>query len=226
MMSNVIKVIAAGVSFLVLIGGSVSSQQMHGTAFHTVPLKEFPKDRRFETVSGDPTKAGAIYVIRVHAERGYITMPHTHPQDEHIVVVKGSWSLAVGDKFDRHALEPMEVGTYALVPKQTPHFGQAKTDDVIHVYGIGPFRTHWLVPIYELTSKGILYETSANHPGVPTSASPPNCFSFKLGTRVRGGYGDGVIVAAQCTPGRLTQYRIEKSDGDRYWAQREELKTL
>jgi hypothetical protein len=37
--------------------------------------------------------------------------------------------------------------------------------------------------------------------------------------------GEGVVVAAQCTPGQLTQYQIEKPDGDHFWAHRDELNT-
>ncbi len=190
-----------------------------------VPLKDFPKDQRFETVSGDPSKPGAIYVIRIHAEPGFITMPHTHPEDEHIVVVRGSWSVAMGDRYNRQVLEPMAIGSYVLVQKRMAHFGQAITDNIIHVYGVGPFTTHWVTPIYELTDKGILYQVSGNRPGVPTKTSPPDCFRLKLGTTVHGTYGDGVVVAAQCTPGELTQYRIRKTDGEHYWAQRDELGT-
>jgi SAM-dependent methyltransferase len=35
-------------------------------------------DKRFEKVSGDPTRAGAPFVIRIHAEAGYIIMTTTH----------------------------------------------------------------------------------------------------------------------------------------------------
>jgi hypothetical protein len=176
-------------------------------------------------VSGDPAKSGAPFVIRIHAEAGYIIMPHTHPIDENIVVVKGSWAVGMGDRFNRQALEPMEVGTYALVPKTMAHFALSKTETILQVHGIGPFTTHWVVPMYELTDKGVLLETSAAEPGRPTPTSPPDCFALKLGARVRGTYGAGVVVAAQCTPGQLTQYRVERSDGERFWAQREELST-
>lgn len=192
---------------------------------HVVPLKEFPRDQRFETVSGDPAKPGALFVIRIHAEAGYIIMPHVHPEDENIVVVRGSWALGRGDRFIREGLEPMETGTYGLVPKKMAHFGFSKTETIIQVHGIGPFTTHWVVPIYELTEKGILLETSAAEPGRATSTSPLGCFELNLGTHVRASYGEGVVVAAQCTPGQLTQYRIEKPNGDRFWAQREELNT-
>jgi quercetin dioxygenase-like cupin family protein len=214
---------------LVLAAVSVSSQQggvaRQPAQSHIVPLKEFAAGQTFETVSGDPTKEGEIFVIRIHREAGYIIMPHTHPMDEHTVVVKGTWAFGMGDRYDPQGLVPMEVGTYALAPKNMAHFGLSKTETVTQVHGIGPFKTHRLVPIYELNVKGIFYDPSATQPGKLTSTSPPDCFLLKLGTRVRGSYGEGVVVAAQCTPGQLTQYRIEKPDGENFWAQRDDLNT-
>jgi hypothetical protein len=32
----------------------------------------------------------------------------------------------MGERFTRHALEPMEVGTYALLAKKTAHFALSK----------------------------------------------------------------------------------------------------
>jgi hypothetical protein len=207
----------------VLVWSRQVSVAQQGGEGHVVPLKTFPPDQRFETVSGDPAKSGAPFVIRIRAEAGYIIMPHIHPIDENIVVVKGTWAVGMGDRFNRQALEPMEVGTYALVPKTMAHFALSKTDTIVQVHGIGPFTTHWVVPIYELTDKGVLLNTSAAEPGRSTSTSPPDCFALKLGARVRGSYGEGIVVAAQCTPGQLTQYRVERSDGERFWAQRDEL---
>lgn len=191
---------------------------------HVVPLKEFPPDKRFETVSGDPTKPGSPYVIRIHAEPGYVIMPHTHPEDENIVVLKGTWAVGMGDRYHREALETMEVGSYGFVPKGMPHFAFSTTETILQVHGTGPFTTTWVVPQYELTANGVLLSTSAALPGRPTSTNPPNCFELALGVRVRGKYGEGVVVAAQCTPGQLTQYRIQTSNGDRFWAQHDDLK--
>lgn len=140
-------------------------------------------------------------------------------------MVKGTWALGMGDRYDPQGLVPMEVGTYGLAPKNMAHFGLSKTETVNQVHGIGPFKTHRLEPIYELNAKGIFYDPSATQPGKLTSTSPPDCFLLKLGTHVRGSYGQGVVVAAQCTPGQLTQYRIEKPDGEHFWAQRDELNT-
>jgi hypothetical protein len=212
--------------FVVLAAVSVWSQQaelaQQAGESHVVPLKKFPP-QRFEKVSGDPAISGAPFVIRIHAEAGYIIMPHIHPIDENIVVVKGSWALGMGERYNAKALEPMEVGTFGFMPKNMAHFALSKTYTIIQVHGIGPFTTQWVVPVYKLTDKGVLLQTSAAELGHPAPTSPPGCFVLKLGDRVRGGSGEGVVVEAQCTPGQLTQYRVEKPDGDHFWAQRDEL---
>ena len=214
----------------VLATVSVSSQQggvaQQPVQSHVVPLHEFASGQTSETVSGDPTKVGEPFVIRIHREAGYIIMPHTHPTDEHTVVVKGTWALGMGDHYDPQVLETMEVGTYGLAPKNMAHFGLSKTETVNQVHGIGPFSTHRLIPIYELTDKGIFFDPSSTQPGRPNSTSPPGCFVLKLGTHVRGSRGEGAVIGAQCTPGQLTQYRIEKTDGEHFWAQRDDLSTL
>jgi hypothetical protein len=215
---------------VVLAAASVRSQEaglaQQPVESHVVPLKEFRRDHGFETVSGDPAKSGALYVIRIHAEAGYIIMPHTHPEDENIVVVKGSWALGMGERFNGQALEPMELGAYGRAPKKMAHFALSKTDTIIQVHGVGPFTIQNVEPIYQLTERGVLLRTSALEPGHPAPTSPPGCFVLKLGTRVRGSSGEGVVVEAQCTPGQLTQYRVEKPNKDHFWAQGDELNTL
>jgi hypothetical protein len=214
------KSIAALLVSMVLIALPTASQEH---VSHVVPMSIFTRDHRFVTISGDPTKPGVLYMIRIHSEAGYIIMPHTHPEDEHITVLKGTWELGMGDRFNPKVLEPMEMGGYGLVGRKMAHFAFSKTDAVVQVHGIGPFTTTWVTPNYELTDHGVLLSTSANLPGTPTSTVPPECFPLKLGAHVRGALGEGLIVGAQCTPGQLTQYRIEKADGELFWAQREEL---
>jgi hypothetical protein len=130
----------------------------------------------------------------------------------------------MGERFNQQALQSMEVGTYALLPKKMAHFALSKTHTIIQVHGLGPFTPHYVTPNYELTDKGIFLKTILTEPAQPTLTSPPGCFTLKLGTPVRGNYGEGVVIAAQCTPGQLTQYRIERPDGDHFWAQPDELK--
>jgi len=221
--------ILVGVVTSVFAAATSSGAEQQPLERHVVPLKTFarlPTDKRFETVSGNPSITGAPFVVRIHAEPGYVIMPHTHQVDENIVVLKGSWALGMGTHFDRSALEPMELGDYGFAPKNMVHFALSKTATTIQVHGLGPFATTWLIPMYELSEKGVLLKTGAGDPGRFVPSSPKECFVLKLGDRVRSEHGEGVIAGAQCTPGQLTQYRVEKADGEMFWAQSNDLNSL
>lgn len=229
-----LKAICDRLGALALLGASLSSAsapaaQQAVDSPNVVQLKRtaiVSMDKRVEAVRGDRRKPGEPFVIRIHAEPGYIIMPHRHPTDENIVVVEGSWALGMGDRFKKDVLEPMEAGDFGFAPKQMAHFALSKTETIIQVHGIGPFVTQWVVPVYELTGRGVLYKTGAEDAGRVVTDPPRDCFALALGTRARAGYGDGVVVGAQCTPGELTQYRVELQDGRHFWAQRHEIQLL
>lgn len=179
----------------------------------------------FEVVRGDPDKPGP-YVIRIQNDAGYVVLPHTHPEDENIVVVKGSWSLAMGARVSRPALEPLEVGAYGFVPKKMPHFGWAKTDVIIQVHGFGPFSTDFVDPTYELSDSGVALVKTAGKPGEALRSAPTNCFRLKVGDTVRGERGAGRVVGALCSPAsQFTQYWVQQENGQRFWSTFEELRT-
>jgi hypothetical protein len=193
---------------------------------HVVPFRHASvssMDKRIEAVQGDRTKPGEPFVLRIHAEAGYIIMPHTHPVDENMVVLEGSWALGVGDRFDAKALQPMEVGDFGFAEKGMKHFALSKTAPVLQVHGIGPFLVYWVTPVYELTDHGVLLKKMADDPGQPVTDIPKDCFALKLGARVRGPKGEGVVIGAQCTPQELTQYRVKAADDKNFWAQTKEL---
>ncbi len=220
--------VALGVLIVALLGGQPGLAGQ-GTESHVVPLKNGPvlaMNKRIEAVRGDRTKPGAPFVIRIHAEAGYIIMPHTHPVDENIVVIHGSWALGMGEHFRRELLEPMEVGDYGFAARNMAHFALSKSDTILQVHGIGPFLVKWVIPVYELTDHGVLLKATAEDPGRLVATSPQDCFVLQLGAHVRGSSGDGQVIGAQCTPGELTQYRIQKQDGGRFWAQRDDLAAL
>ncbi len=195
-------------------------------ASHSVyPLSKFQPGQWVERVTGDFTKPGEAFVFRIHQDAGYITLPHTHPIDENITVVKGSWSLGMGQRFNRSALAPMDMGTFGTAPKNMAHFAWSKTETILQIHGIGPFSSTVIEPVYELTEKGVFSLTSLLMPGRPTASSPPDCFALKIDAKVRGENGEGVVVGARCSPSnRITQYWVQKSNGERFWAAFEELK--
>ena len=188
----------------ILFAASLAAQERHVLA----PLKTIPqKSGGFEVVSGDPDKAGMPYVVRISNDAGYVVLPHTHPEDENIVVVQGSWTVAMGDRIDRSALRPLEVGAYTFVPKRMAHFGWARTATIIQVHGIGPFSTDFVDPVYELADTGVSLIRAAGRPGERVQSVPAGCFALKVGDRVRSARGGGRVVGALCSPvNRLTQY--------------------
>ena len=181
---------------LSIAGNNASSQD---PARHSVvPLNKIASEQWIEKVWGDPNKAGTLYAIRIHNDAGYVVLPHTHPEDENITVVQGSWSLGMGQRFDRSKLEPLELGAFGFVPKGMAHFAWSKTETILQVHGIGPFSTTLIDSLYELTDKGVLLKTSQLHPGSPTQSYPPDCFALRIGARVHGDAGEGIVVGARC----------------------------
>ena len=122
---------ARTVSLVILLAFSLTwdhaTSQDHSASHNAYPLSKFQPGQWVEKVSGDFTKPGEPFVFRIHQDAGYITLPHTHPIDENITVVKGSWSLGMGRRFNRSALEPMETGTFGIAPKNMAHFAWSKT---------------------------------------------------------------------------------------------------
>jgi hypothetical protein len=90
----------------------------------------------------------------------------------------------VGERFTRSTLEPLELGTFGVVPKNMAHFAWSKTETIIQVHGIDPFGSTLVDPVYEITEKGVFVLTSLLQPGRPASSSPPDCFALKIGALV------------------------------------------
>jgi hypothetical protein len=64
-------------------------------------------------------------------------------------------------------------------------------------------------PVYELTSEGTFLLTSVLRPGTPTNSSPTDCFTLKVGMRVKSAEVEGMVVGARCSPANhITQYWI------------------
>ena len=212
--------------FAMFNGEAASSQAAprHGI----VPLRSMAAQGTgtwIERVWGDPAAPGVPFVFRIHNEAGFVVLPHLHPMDENIVVVSGSWALGMGRRFDRSALEPLELGAFGFVPKTMAHFAWAKAETVVQVHGVGPFVSTLVDSVYELTNKGVIARLSLLQPGVPTQSARSECFALQIGTRVRGARGGGVVVGAQCSPAnRFTQYRVQRADGVRFWAVLKDLR--
>src|SRR5262245_56334605 len=62
-------------------------------------------------LQGDPSKPG-LYVVLNRFKPGNFSRPHFHPNDRFITVVKGTWWVATGAKFDPALTTPMPAGSF------------------------------------------------------------------------------------------------------------------
>lgn len=87
---------------------------------------------------GDPSKPGP-YVVQLKWLPGNMSRPHFHPNDRFFVVVKGTWWVGTGEKFDPESTVPVTAGSYVVHYAQKIHYDGAKGEEcIIQVWGMGP----------------------------------------------------------------------------------------
>ena len=97
-----------------------------------------PPGAECTTIQGDPQVANELYAIRAKMPDGFTIPAHTHPEDEHLTVISGTFTMGLGEGFDEKVMEPMTVGSYMVMPKGVPHFALTRGVTVLQVHGIGP----------------------------------------------------------------------------------------
>ena len=170
-----------------------------------IPLKSMAGD--VEILYGDPEVPGEPFVMRIRELPGAIVPPHSHPVDENITVVQGTWYFALGEEYRAEALQELKTGSYAFAPKGSSMFGYSPAGAIAQVHGVGPFRIHW-------------------HGGLHTldDADAKSVFRFARGARILV-KGQSGRVAEGYASGKIVQYEIEGPDGERFMASEHELQS-
>jgi hypothetical protein len=87
---------------------------------------------------GDPDKPGP-YVLMFKWLPGQMSRPHWHPNDRMITVLKGTWWVGTGDKFEPDTTVPLPAGTYVTHTGKEIHYDGAKDAEVVLLMaGEGP----------------------------------------------------------------------------------------
>jgi hypothetical protein len=70
---------------------------------------------------------------------GHMSVPHFHPNDRFIMVLKGPWWMGTGPKVDAAGMVPMPTGTFVThFAKQVHYDGARDTEAVLLISGEGP----------------------------------------------------------------------------------------
>jgi quercetin dioxygenase-like cupin family protein len=92
---------------------------------------------KFAVLHGNPPNPGP-YVIRVRFAPGTMSPPHFHPEERQIVVLKGTWWVGAGPKWDREATTPLPAGSFVVHHPNQIHYDGAKDEEVIvQISGVG-----------------------------------------------------------------------------------------
>jgi len=90
---------------------------------------------------GDPSKPEP-YVARIKWLPGNMSRPHFHNSDRYFIVVKGTWWVGTGNKFDPDQTVPMRAGTTVTHFANGVHYDGAKDEEtIIMIVGQGPVTT-------------------------------------------------------------------------------------
>lgn len=88
-------------------------------------------------VRGDPSKEG-MYVVRLKVPAGFRIPAHTHPNDENVTVLSGSFNIGTGDKLDETKGETVRAGGFSYVARGMMHYAWFSEDTVLQLHGMGP----------------------------------------------------------------------------------------
>ena len=140
------KILAQGPNKSVA-GGSAAHQMDHAPDIKWGPAPPiFPAGALFAVVQGDPSVAGALFTVRLRLPNGYILPPHTHPTDEHVTVLRGTFSVGLGENFTTEGLTSLKEGGFISAPANMAHFATARGVTEVQVTALGPFQLTYVHP--------------------------------------------------------------------------------
>ena len=105
----------------------------------------FPTGAQMAVMQGDPSGTG-LFTVRLRLPDGYKIPPHTHPTDEHVTVVSGSFSVGMGKTFDASRMMALSAGGFVTAPANEAHYAMSRGVTVVQVHAIGPFAMTYVNP--------------------------------------------------------------------------------
>jgi len=154
------RTLAAALALAALFVISAAGQQPRGTAGATAPAHimitpdeaswgapppGLPAGVEVAVLEGDPSAAGP-FTMRAKFPDGTTIPPHFHPADEHVTVLQGTFLMGMGDQFSASSMKPLTVSSFAVMPKGSRHFAQAKGETIVQVHGMGPWGITYVNP--------------------------------------------------------------------------------
>jgi hypothetical protein len=132
------KKAASSAMATVVAPGSEKWGDIPAAALVGTPSVEMGGKLQLAVVQGNPMQAGAPYTVRLSCTDGTKIAPHWHPATENVTVIKGTFQLGMGSKWDPSALKDIPAGGFVSAPARMRHFATCKGDGIVQVHGLGP----------------------------------------------------------------------------------------
>ena len=134
--------LVASLAAVALVPIFAIAQDAHHATVQTDGLKwsapaAYGKGAEIAVVKGDPTKEG-MYVVRLKVPAGFKIPAHTHPNDENVTVLSGSFNIGTGEKLDEKKGTLIKIGGYSFVGKGMAHYAWFTEDTTLQLHGMGP----------------------------------------------------------------------------------------
>ena len=152
-------------AIVLLIAGLLCADTVHAQATHPAAavLKAHimlaPEDIRWgecppavppgascSVIEGSLAATNRLFAFRVRMPDNYLIPPHFHPAIEHVTVVKGTFKVGMGEKFDPSAMTSLPAGTFAALDPGVRHFAEAEGETILQLHGDGPWSLTYVNP--------------------------------------------------------------------------------
>ena len=103
---------------------------------------------------GDPGKEG-LFALRLKLPAGYRVPPHTHPVDEVVTIISGTFSMGMGETADQSKAQPLSAGSFFALPPGTAHYVFSDEETIIQINTSGPWGLTYVNPADDPRQKSL-----------------------------------------------------------------------
>ena len=105
----------------------------------------FPRGAQMAVMQGDPDSA-SLFTVRLRMPNDYRIPPHTHPTDEIVTVISGTFRVGMGEKFERTGMLTLPAGGFVVAPANHAHYAVTRGPTIVQVHAMGPFAMTYVNP--------------------------------------------------------------------------------
>ena len=128
---------------LTLVAG-VASAQAPELKWGPAPAV-FPAGAEMAVLAGNPGGKES-FTVRLRFPDGYKIAPHTHPTDEHVTVISGTFRVGMGKTSDAKGMLTLPAGAFITAGAGMAHYAAMKGVTVVQVQAMGPFALTYVNP--------------------------------------------------------------------------------